>query len=68
VDIGAKPCDTMSAFVALVKPLDLLEGLQVHTCGPFLFGLKAVGKHQIAQTEKRNTVERTRNSKVVQCE
>ena len=35
-------CDNRGAFVALVKPLDSLEGLQVHTCSPFLFGVKMV--------------------------
>jgi hypothetical protein len=48
VDKSAKVCDSADAFVALVKPLDLLKGLQVHTCSLF-FVLEAVGNsNQIA--------------------
>jgi hypothetical protein len=39
------------AFVALVKPLDFIEGLQVHTCTPF-FTAEGRQSHQIAQTEE----------------
>jgi hypothetical protein len=35
LDNAAQTCDTFFAFVALVKPLDSLKGLQVHTCSPF---------------------------------
>jgi cold shock protein len=54
VDKWHRSCDTAPAFVALVKPLDFVEGLQVHTCGLFLFTLEDVVRHQIAQ-KKRDT-------------
>jgi hypothetical protein len=41
-DVSTGPpqtCDNVLAFVALVKPLDLVKGLRVYTCGPFFFGL-----------------------------
>ena len=42
-----------------------VEGGCKSTLAALFFALEVVGRHQIAQTEKRNTVERTRDSEVV---
>jgi cold shock protein len=47
-------CYTSAAFVALVKPLDLLRGLQVHTCSPPFFDFSrrsGVGTNSSKQRE-----------------
>ena len=54
MDIGNKVCEYEFAFVALVTPLDILEGLQVHSCSPFfLAGGVGNGTKQLKQ--KRDT-------------
>jgi cold shock protein len=53
LDKGAKVWHTVVAFVALVKPLESLKGLQVHTCGPFFLAGGDRKQHQIAQRRKR---------------
>jgi cold shock protein len=45
IDIFQEVCEDGVAFVALVKPLEILEGLQVQkTCEPPFFWLEAVAK------------------------
>jgi CspA family cold shock protein len=48
-------CYDAFAFVALVKPLDLLQVCKSHTCGPF-FMPEGWERLQIAQIEERNIV------------
>src|SRR4029077_12967738 len=48
-------CYTLSAFVALVKPLDLLQVCESHTCRPFLLP-EGWERLQTAQIEERSRV------------
>jgi hypothetical protein len=52
MDTWAKKCHHQAAFVALVKPLDIFKGLQVHTCSPFCCWLEAVGKASNSSNRK----------------
>ena len=54
LDSGEEVCEDKHAFVALVKPLDCLEGLQVHTCSPFVF---AAGGTEESEREAPNSLQ-----------
>jgi hypothetical protein len=66
--LGAKvwECYYFFAFVALVTPLDSMEGAASTRLRPlFVVRLEAVGEQQIAHIKESKRSERTRNSEVV---